>query len=284
MLKDQLMESFENIYDDHIWLSHVVQDTFAITYNRTNVLIQNKIRLVLEVLNLKDITSENFLNRFRSLFQDYFQSIFLFTDDFFLEVKNEVLICTDKYNDCGRLRDIKQDINSNYFKILINCLFRLSIYMLLHDPLIKLNIKEYDQRKIEYYYFNKNTFLTVEGFGKDKTPCSLILSPPLFRNNFIFQGIKPAVYCLSNVSEEVIKECEEKDQIRISNREKALYEDKVNISNNFKENANKSHKTSIIASENNSFTMEGEHVGTMENNIQSNNLDKLSSYRKNRLL
>ncbi len=264
------MESFENIYDDHVWLSHAVQDTFAITYNRTNVLIQNKIRLVLEVLNLKDIVPENFLNRFRSLFQDYFQAIFTFTDEFFLEVRNEVSRCINNYKDCSRLDDIKQDINSNYFKFFINCLFRLSIYMLLHDPLIKLNIKDYEERRTEYYYFNKNTFLTIEGFGKDKTPCSLILSPPLFRNNFIFQGIKPAVYCLSNVGEEVIQQCEEKERLRISEKEKALSDDKDIEINNIKENASKSHKTSIVISENNSFVIEGEQIVTLENNVQSN--------------
>ena len=227
MLKDQLMESFENIFDDYIWLTHIFQDTFITTYTHTNSLIQNKLKNILEILNLKDNNSENFLNRFRSLFQDYFQLIFVFNDEFFNCVKNNLLICIEKYNDCNRLNDIKKDINSRYFHILIQSLFKLSIYMLLHDPLINLNIKQYEERKIEYHFFNKNLFLTVEGFGKDRTPCAVLLNPPTFKNNFIFQGIKPAIYCLSPViNNDVIEECEISEKAKIKTKENDYNTDK----------------------------------------------------------
>ena len=220
------MESFENIYDDYIWLTHIVQDTFSKTYKHTSLLIQNKLKSILEILNLKDNSTDNFLNRFRSLFQDYFQVIFVFSEDFLNLVKNDVLICIEKYKDCERKNDMKKDINSKYYDILIQSLFKLSIYMLLHDPLINLNVEDYETRKIEYHYFNKNSFLSVEGFGKDRTPCAVILNPPIFKNKFIFQGIKPAIYCLSSeINEHVIQECELNDKVKIHNNEKNLDKD-----------------------------------------------------------
>lgn len=234
------MESFENIYDDYIWLTHIVQDTFNTTYKQTNLLIQKKLNLILEILNLNDNNSpENFLNRFRSLFQDYFQLIFVFNDEFFNSVRNDMIICIQKYKDCNRLDDLKKDINSKYFKVLIQSLFKLSVYMLLHEPLIILNIKEFEERNIEYHYFSKSLFLTVEGFGKEKTPCAIILNPPTFKNNFIFQGIKPAIYCLSDLNtEEVIQNCEISEKLKIQFKEKDINDDKER--NNIKEVKNES--------------------------------------------
>jgi hypothetical protein len=68
-------------------------------------------------------------------------------------------------------------------------------------------------RTLYYYFYNKSDYLNIEGFGKDKSPCLLILPSPLLRSNFPYQGIKRAVYIVQNVNENILKECEKNVQI-----------------------------------------------------------------------
>jgi len=86
----------------------------------------------------------------------------------------------------------------------------MSIYMILHDPILTLNINKYNERQPTYLFYNKNNLMNIEGFGSEQTPCVIIVPPPLLRNNFPYMGIKPAVYCIkkSDVNEKIMSECE----------------------------------------------------------------------------
>jgi hypothetical protein len=186
--------------------------------------MKEKVESVLKVLNLqieqqttKEI--EKFINRFKSIFQDYFNAIFIFTDLFRDKVKDRLLnqiksyeiFQTDlhKSQSESKLDDIIQDLNRKPFRNLIETLFKLCMYMILHDPVLSFNISKYPERQLVYHFYNKNDLMNIEGFGTDQTPCAVIIPTPLLRKNFAYMGIKLAVYCLqkSQVNDKILAEC-----------------------------------------------------------------------------
>ena len=226
------MEAFDSIYNNQIWLSHIVQDIFQIVYQETNLMINSKISRVLQILNIneKSYSNDKFLVRFRTFFQENFSLIFDFTDEFSHEIQNKMKNCCKDYKNFNLLNDLQQDMESKSFKALLNIIFKLSIYMILHDPVLIPKIKKYSERELEYFYYTKNDYINIEGFGKDQSPCILILNPPVFsKNKYPYQGIKPAVCMAANVNKNIIDSCETtkiyKDSIKIQSEE-------INSSNN----------------------------------------------------
>ena len=206
------MEAFENIYDNHYWLSHIVQDSIKCIYEETNFQIKEKISQVLRLLNINEDNTENkFLSRFRTLFQEYFSSVFVFSEQNQLNInnklKNDIIITYKDLNEEVK-KNIFLDLDSKFFTNFCQTVFKLCIYMLLHDPQLTLNIDPYDKRVIKYVYYIKKEHLNIEGFETENSPCIIILFPPMLRNSFSYQGMKPAVYMIHNFNEEIKRECE----------------------------------------------------------------------------
>lgn len=206
------MEAFENIYDNYYWLSHLVQDSVRCVYEETNKQIIEKVSSLLKLLSINENNHDNkFLPRFRTLFQEYFSSIFVFTDENHKNIKDkmikEVIVNYKEFDE-----DIKdnflKDIESKFYRNFCQSVFKLSIYMLLHDPILTLNIDPYEEREMKYLYYAKKEHMNIEGFGTESLPCIVILFPPTVRKSFSYQGIKPAVYMIPNPNEEIKKECE----------------------------------------------------------------------------
>jgi hypothetical protein len=204
--KDFILEAFENTFDDPKILSHLVQDSIKVIYEEANKTIKNKILNILKSLNIEEVYNDKFLIRFRLLFQEYFSIIFVCSVSNFENVKAEMLKIVEKYSYDNK-SIIIDDINSKGFSLFIQNSFKLCIYMLLHDPQLLFNISEYEKRKLVYNFYNKNDFLNIDGFGKEQTPCLMILPPPLLRSNFAYQGLKPAVYMIVNSNEDIIADC-----------------------------------------------------------------------------
>jgi hypothetical protein len=206
------MEAFENIYDNYYWLSHVVQDTVRCVYEETNKLIIDKVSSLLKLLSINENNSDNkFLPRFRTLFQEYFTSIFVFTDENHTNIKDKMIKeVIAHYKDFNE--DVKdnflRDIESKFFRNFCHSVFKLSIYMLLHDPQLTLNIDPHEEREMKYLYYAKKEHLNIEGFGTENYPCIVLLFPPMVRKSFSYQGIKPAVYMIPNPNDDIKKECE----------------------------------------------------------------------------
>ena len=215
------MEAFDNIYNHQIWLSHIVQDLFRIIYEETNNLINYKLSKVLQILNIneKSYTIEKFLYRFRSFFQENFTFIFNFTDEFYILIQQNIKKCAENYDNFSLFDELLQDMESKSFKIVVNTIFKLCIYMILHDPILVPKIKQYNERELEYFYYNKNDFINIEGFGKELNPCILILHPPVFnKNRYPYQGIKPAVCNVNKIDEQVLQICEKNKLAKETNK------------------------------------------------------------------
>jgi len=116
--------------------------------------------------------------------------------------------------------------------------------MHLHEPKLIFNLpscfKENKniKRKLIFHYYKKDEFINIEGFPKEKSCCVLILPSPLLRSNYSYQGIKPAVYIVTEPTKEIINECElsykEKEKLKEKEFEKEIDEIKIEASENNK--------------------------------------------------
>ena len=222
--KDLLLEAFESFFDSYSWLAHLTQDTIKIVYEESNLVINDYLTKMLVILKINnEVTNETFLQRVKFIFQDFFATIFAFNDDFIEKVKIKLKQTIKTYKDFeDKESDFLSDIETKQFKTLIQTLFKLCVYMLLHEPVLTLNIQDYESRSLVYHYYHKNEFINIEGFGNEKSSCAVILSPPVLRKNFYYQGIKPAVYILANADETIKQECEKNKVILAKGRSNSI--------------------------------------------------------------
>ena len=67
--------------------------------------------------------------------------------------------------------------------------------MNLTTPELSIDIKQYEQRKVEYCSFSKKNAYCIDGFAREGANAIIVL-PPIFRKKFPFNGIKSAVLVL----------------------------------------------------------------------------------------
>ena len=206
---------------------------------------------------------DSLYNKILPFFRENFNNIFEFNEENIKNIKNKLNNIVEQYNFWSETKIITSasskalnDINNNnnneinnnnnisnrnnknnneLYKIIdnkikgknfdgiIKSFFSICLYMHLHDPVLNFDIEKYSQRKLIYYFYNKKDFINVEGFGSDKTPCVIILPPPLLKKKYPFIGIRPAVYILSdvNMNSDIFKQC-------IINEKKKEEENKIN--------------------------------------------------------
>ena len=240
LTETELLAPFDNFIDNYIFISHICQDLTNLTYFETKNIIDKKFNSLLFCLDIKINSDEEkklIFSKFIPLFQEHFFDIFKLKNENIDNIKNKLINISNLYTFNFDKNDLKESINDKQFNILLKSLFDLCLHMLLHDPLLTFNILPYEKRTINYYYYNKKEFQSIEGFGKEKTPCLIILPPPLLKNSFPFNGMKYAVYLIENPSLDIIQKCDkfkkENDLILQNNLEekKSKNDNKKNYNN-----------------------------------------------------
>ena len=219
-MKDLLLEAFENIWFHPQWLSHIIQENIEIVYKETFKNIKEIINKLLKILNIpiNNVSFERYIPKFRNLFQDNFTLIFTLTDDIYDSIISKLKEKVSFYKDFDLKQELDRDIDNKVFKKLIEAEFKLCIYMILHEPILTLNIEKYEKRELNYFFYNKNEHINIEGFGKND-PCLIILNPPMLKNKFAYQGIKPAVYIITNPDEKINEICQKNQALIVSSKQ-----------------------------------------------------------------
>ena len=224
LTETELLAPFDNCLNNYIFISNICQDLTIITYNETKDIIEKKVDSLLLCLNIKVESNEKrlqIISKFIPFFQEHFFEIFKLNEENIENIKNQLKEISNLYQFDFNKKDLEDSIKDNQFNILLQGLFKVCLHMLLHEPLLTFNIVPYDKRKIEYFYYDKKEFQSIEGFGSEKTPCLIILPPPVLRNSFPFNGMKSAAYLIENPTKEMIDECnfkqKEKDEKNKSN-------------------------------------------------------------------
>lgn len=213
LIKTELLEAFDSYINDYVTVSNLSQDLFLITYKETEELIHKKINAILECLNIKNTSKEQMnkiISKFLPFFQEHLFEIFNVSQDIESNIKKELIKIASTYKSKIDIAQLSDEIDKEQFKMLLSSLFSVSLYMLLHDPILTLAIEPYQKRTNEYMYYNKKDMIIIEGFPMEMTPCMLILPPPMLRKKFPFNGMKPAYYALNESDQNIINECERK--------------------------------------------------------------------------
>ena len=240
LTETELLAPFDNFINNYIFIANICQDLTIITYNETKEIIEKKVDSLLICLGVKPDSNEQrlqIISKFIPFFQEHFLEIFQLNKDNIQHIKNELIKISNLYTFDFDKNDLEKAINDRQFDILLDGLFGLCLHMLLHDPLLTFNIIQYDKRVINYYYYDKKEFQSIEGFGNEKTPCIIILPPPVLRNSFPFNGMKAVVYLIENPTQDMINQCDlfkkEKDAKKLSlKKERKSVTEKKNIKNN----------------------------------------------------
>lgn len=211
LIKTELLEAFDFYINEYNLVSNLSQDLFLIMYHETENLIHFKINTILESLNIKTTSTEQMnkiIQKFLPFFQEHLFEIFFLSEDLSKKMKSELVKISSTYTIKVDQTQLMNECNKNQFTMLMKSFFSVCLYMLLHEPVLTLNIKQYSQRVSKYMYYNKKEMIIIEGFPVDQTPCVLILPPPMLRKKFPFNGMKPAFYALSEANSTIINECE----------------------------------------------------------------------------
>ena len=117
---------------------------------------------------------------------------------------------------------------------LISVYHSLCIYMSLNDPPLRTNLEDFSLRRFIYVLYKKNEFYCIDGFVKEKAPAIVVL-PAVYRGNFIYNGIKPAVLILGRdfIGNEkmkgIIEELKEKEKENLAKKDENIMKKDENI-------------------------------------------------------
>ena len=233
IIQTELIENFDFCINEYLLISYLCQDIILLVYNEAQSEIHNKLNQVLKCLNL-DKLFKNKINliyeQFFPFFREYSNYIFEFGNPLLNNIHKNLISIIKEYNydrlkvkkennnlendsesnklDKKMLLMLETKINEGHFDNLIKSFYKICLYMLLHDPTLSFNIDKYHERKYNFQYYNKNNFINVEGFGNELSPCILLLSPPLLKNKYPFNGLRSAVYIIPDPDKNIYSECE----------------------------------------------------------------------------
>ena len=236
LIKTELLEAFDSYINDYVTVSNLSQDLFLITYKQTEELIHKKINSILDCLNIKNTSNEQMnkiISKFLPFFQEHLFEIFNVSNEIESNIKTELLNIASTYKIKIDIQQLSDEINKAQFKMLLSSFFSVSLYMLLHDPILTLSISPYQQRTNEYMYYSKKDMIIIEGFPNESTPCMLILPPPMLRKKFPFNGMKPAYYALNDSDQSILNECERKKKEATTSKSTANTPIENKISNDY---------------------------------------------------
>ena len=298
LFESTIMDSFDNIFYKNILLVRVINITVKIVYDIAKEKIIEKI---IEILNCFGIENKNndfikvFFKKFQNnIFQDYFKTIIKFDDillkKILLNIRLEIGTQKGKLFSDLEIEEINKDLDCNQIKHFIQELFILSLYMHFHDP--HLSIKT--STDLNYSYFSKKDFISLDGFGNENSVCLIILNPPLLKLNTFFKKLVPIVFICENPNEEMIKQCELKkfyqfrklqsksfniiDTPSVFNLQNQINEEKKNNIDNDKKD--KLNNNSIIDKHNNIISNVNSLINENFNYSNRNNKEKTKNYDK----
>ena len=229
IIQTELIDCFDFCIKEYKLIANICQDLMLLVYEETKKIIDLKCNELLNLMNIPKTSKdkkESFYSQMLPFFRENFNKIFELKDDKIQNIKNKLNSIVNQYNFISELKlinfqtnsrsisdsdninnnnnDIKNiienKIKGNNFEEIIKSFYTICLYMILHDPILSFDIDKYPQRKLIYCFYNKKEHINLEGFGNDRTPCIIILQPPAIKKIFAFNGLRPAVYILTEIS------------------------------------------------------------------------------------
>ena len=234
IIQTELIDNFDYCIKEYKLISNIIQDMILLVYFETKKIIDTKFQEMLKCLNLIKATGEKkngLYVKILPFFRENFINIFEFSESNINSINQNLTYIIKDYDiENDLINNSLNKINSNIFNTLYKSFFKICLYMLLHDPILSFHIDKYSQRKLIYNYYTKKEHINVEGFGTEHTPCIILLPPPLIKNKFIFNGLRSAVYILSDTisnTNEIYQQCELNEKTLKANNHKIVLDNEV---------------------------------------------------------
>jgi hypothetical protein len=161
--------------------------------------IKYLINQILIILNIpKEKNNEKIIeNRMKTIFQEFFNKIFeteKCSENFLVNISKKYKeFVRNQLKDFKKHDEFEDMIKSKSFKEMIFLIKKILLYIEFHDPPLNLSIDSFKDRKTETKKLKNSDCICVEGFIKDEKNCLILLNPPLMKNGFIYNGLKPVV-------------------------------------------------------------------------------------------
>ena len=218
-----IMDVFENTASNNICFMRAINIILKQLYEISKIKIKEKIVELLKCLNLiyknEDIIKKFFHKFQKIIFQDYFNSIFLQNDEFFIKIisqlKNEFRSKNyQKYFSNEELEYLLNDLSCKNMPNFIKELYNLCLFMNINTP--QLTIKT--STEINCRYYNKEDYNNIEGFVSEGDICLILINPPMVKPNISYRNIKTVVCKIENPSKEIKTLCENQNLILLKRR------------------------------------------------------------------
>jgi hypothetical protein len=285
LIKDKLPSTFTDFLENPIIYLNIIQDLVLIVNGQTKNFISKKNKEVCRLLNIPEKQEQQIYKQMINIYQDCNTSIFKLEEEFFAKVKEESCTAFKKiighkfYSELATSEEVRElnndDETKTIFKVneqfdvyidqlmesddftkFIGTFYQLCLFMNLNDPPLKLPLESFSKRKYQYRYFHKNDLYCIDGFAKENAP-SLVILPPVMRNNFPYKGIRPAVLIMDKetVTEKIKEKMEE-----IELEEKSKNEKKNEKDSHFQDDDNGVEKDPFNCTSNNTSYILNESV------------------------
>jgi hypothetical protein len=144
---------------------------------------------------LKPILMEFFVNIFES--EKYSQKFFTKIVERYTYFVKEI----EHFN--NRQGEFEDLIKSSSFKNLIAKVKRIIVFAEFHDPTLHIKIDILEDNNVELRTFKSTECICIDGLVKENKNYLVLLSPPLLKNCYPYQGLKPVVIMYDIKPEEI---------------------------------------------------------------------------------
>jgi len=194
-----LSDCYIDFYEDPIHSFHLIQEIFILCSEMFKEQIKYLINQILIILNIpKEKNNEKIIeNRMKTIFQEFFNKIFeteKCSENFLVNISKKYKeFVRNQLKDFKKHDEFEDMIKSKSFRNMISLIKKILLYIEFHDPPLIFKIDSFKERKIESIKFKNLDCICVEGFIKDEKNCLILLNPPMMKNGFIYNGLKPVV-------------------------------------------------------------------------------------------
>ena len=145
----------------------------------------------------KNLNKTQIENTLKPIFKENYQFVFdseKISEIIFTKLKQRFEEFFKEYFNNSEKKDEFEDlINSRSFKNAVSNLKKIVFYLKFNGEQIQFKIENINERKKEIKFLNKNECICVQGFLKNPKNCLVLLSPPLMKNGYPYQNLKPVV-------------------------------------------------------------------------------------------
>jgi hypothetical protein len=169
--------------------------------------LRKKLRKLMNTLSIENDKFQQFEKFTKPMLMEFFSNIFendIFSENFLKTICQKYKLYVNReIEHFTRQAEFDDMLKSTSFKNLISNVKRIILFTEFHEPSLTIKIDILDDKNVELRCFKPNECVCIDGLVKENKNYLVILSPPLLKNGYPYQGLKPAVIMYDVKPEEI---------------------------------------------------------------------------------